>query len=68
MNKYRGQKAVCPNQECDHPECHDVLGRGQAVAYGNDPDKLMVVHIGCAPPHIRKAYYERARQEAARGR
>lgn len=64
---YEGDKAVCSNRICDHPACNHMIGPGPAVAHRNQGE-VFVFHIGCAPIKLRKAYYDRQREEAARGR
>lgn len=64
---YQGDKAICPSRICSHPECDHMIGSGPAVAHSHE-GFIYVFHIGCAPVKLRKAYYDRAREEAARGR
>jgi len=61
--EFQGLRAVCPNRICDHPDCPHVLGGVDVLAY-QVPGGIMVVHVGCAPAEVRKAYYDRQREEA----
>jgi hypothetical protein len=62
--------AVYANTVCQHEHCWrhgHTIGTQEAVAF-QTPDGIKVMHIGCAPPKVRKAHYDFLRQEAARGR